>query len=120
MSASEQVMRFSRKVETLSTAVFVDVANDVKESIVNGSPLTGAPGQPVDTGNLKSSWQLVFASTKAAIIGTNVKYARVIEDNTRGALLRSKVGGFHSVKLTLQGFKRIVDAVARRHKDGAA
>ena len=113
MSGAEDVKRFSRRVEGLSTAAFVDIAQAVQDSIVNGSPVTGAPGQPVDTGNLKNSWQLAFESPTSAIIGTNVVYARVIEDNARGATLRSKVGGFHSVNLTLSNFGRLVKHVMR-------
>jgi hypothetical protein len=41
-------------------------------------------------------------------IHSTAEYAPIIEDNRRGAVLRSRVGGFHSVKLTRNGWRRIV------------
>ena len=110
MSFADDLARFATKTQGKSNALFTNVASGVKESIVNGSAVTGAPGQPVDTGTLKASWQLTFESKNAALVSTNVAYAPVIEDNIRGATLRSEVGGFHSVKLTVGGFDRIVES----------
>lgn len=110
MSFESDLAAFFAKTRYKTQAVFVNTAAAVKDSIVNGSAITGAPGQPVDTSNLKNSWQLMFVGATAALIATNVEYAQVIEDNVRGATLRSKVGGFHSVKLTVAGFDRLVDA----------
>lgn len=111
-------------------AVFADMAAAVHESIVDGSPVTGAPGQPVDTSNLKTSWQLDFApDMRSATIGTNVAYAPDIEDGMRTArsgqvtgrtqqrlTLRSRVGGFHSVKLTVANADRLLAAVVARFR----
>jgi len=109
MSFADDLQRFAAKTQGKSNALFINVAKDVKASIVDGSAVTGAPGQPVDTGNLKASWQLTFEAKHSALISTNVAYAPVIEDNIRGAKLRSQVGGFHSVKLTVGAFDRIVE-----------
>lgn len=117
MTFANDVMRFARKVQVQHREVFTGVVTEVKQSIVNGSPITGAPGQPVDTGNLRGSWQVVFESPTSALVGTNVVYAQQIEDGTRNGrslVLRSKRGGFHSVKITLNGLHRIVDAVTAR------
>lgn len=58
MSFADDVKRFSLKMESRSRDVFLGCVQDVHEGIVVGSPLTGAPGQPVDTGYLRSSWQV--------------------------------------------------------------
>lgn len=121
MTFSEDIRRFNLKVERLTHEVFASEAGIVAEtmnSIVFGSPLTGAPGQPVDTGRLRASWQAEFPDETTAIISTNVPYAPIIEENIRGAQLRSAVGGFHSVKLTILGFQRIVDNVVTRLSAG--
>lgn len=105
------VKRFSNKVEERVRRVQERSTQLVYESIVEGSPITGAPGQPVDTGNLKSSWQIVFGPLRAEIT-TDVVYAPIIEDGTRegrALTLRSHVGGFHSVALTRVSWGRIVD-----------
>lgn len=110
MSFDSDLSAFAQKLESRRKAVFINTASAVKDSIVNGSPITGAPGQPVDTGTLKNSWILAFDSPDTATVSTNIEYAPVIEDNVRGAVLRSTVGGFHSVRLTVGGFTRLVDA----------
>lgn len=125
MSFADDLQRFAAKTQGKSNALFINVAKDVKASIVDGSAVTGAPGQPVDTGNLKASWQLTMEAKHSALISTNVAYAPVIEDNLRssfdprGAMpvkdalrkpIKSTVGGFHSVKLTVGAFDRIVES----------
>lgn len=115
MSFERDLAAFAAKTEAKRRAVFVNTVSAVKDSIVNGSSVTGAPGQPVQTANLKDSWDHEFAAGgEAATIFTNVEYAPVIEDNVRGATLRSQVGGFHSVKLTVAGFDRLVQGEAEK------
>lgn len=116
MSFASDVRAFTQKVNGRSREVFLGVAMAAHESVVEGSPITGAPGQPVDTGNLKTSWQLAIEGDQA-LITTNVVYAPQIEDGTRAGralTLRSPTGGFHSVRLTIAGFQRIVDTVVAR------
>lgn len=110
MSFASDLDAFMAKTRAREQAVFVNTVAAVKGSIVDGSPITGAPGQPVDTGTLKASWQTEFESQRVATISTGIEYAPVIEDNIRGATLRSQVGGFHSVKMTVAGFERLVEA----------
>lgn len=112
MSFQDDLRRFSSKLETKTQDVFVGVVEEATRSIVEGSELTGAPGQPVDTGNLRASWHTSFEGPTQALIATNVEYAPIIEDNIRGA--RFKNHGPHSVKLTIAGMSRIVESVARR------
>ncbi len=114
----DTVRSFGLEVSARNQRVFVNVAAAVKDSITDGSNLTGSPGQPVDTGNLKSSWQLTFPTPTEAQISTNVVYAPQIEDGVtwRGTPItfRSSVGGAHSVKLTVLNFDRLVAAEASK------
>lgn len=85
------------------------VADHCFRSITVGSPITGAPGQPIDKGDLIKSWRMLPQNDQDKIlIVSNLIYAPIIEDNWRDAQLRSKVGGFHSVKMTKLAFNLIV------------
>lgn len=111
---------FQVKAERVTSEVFVNSVSSAKDSITDGSTLTGAPGQPVDTGTLKASWQMVMESPTSAIIGTNLVYAPSIEDGVSYAhggkplVKRSEVGGWHSVALTIAGFQRLVAEEVRK------
>jgi hypothetical protein len=103
--------RFVTKIRARHAAVFQRSVLLTYESIKLGSPITGAPGQPVDTGALRNSWQVEFITPFEAKISSVLLYAQSIEDGIgqHGPLtLRSVVGGFHSVKLTIAGFDQIV------------
>ena len=103
-------------VGALFKEVLLGVGTEALRSIQEGSELTGAPGQPVDTGALRASWQLI-PRADSLTIGTNVVYAEAIEDGIGkyGPLvLRSQVGGFHSVAQTVANMDRIVAAVVDR------
>lgn len=108
---------------------FVFSTEEVERSVKFGSELTGAPGQPVQTGNLLSSWQGAYegptlwalTTTGRSASGEPVGYAEHIENggNARGPFtLRSQVGGFHSVKLTAASWDRIVEFAARKAGSG--
>lgn len=115
-SFRSEIARLKRNIEIRRKTHFVNVASHAKMSVTDGSPLTGAPGQPVDLGNLKGSWQLTFTAEKA-LISTNVEYAQANEDgvnNGRPYTQRSPVGGRHSVKLTAAGLGNIMDFEARK------
>lgn len=117
MSFADDVRRFAVKADGITKDVFVNVVAATKDSITDGSAVTGSPGQPVETGYLKGSWQPEFESDTVALISTNVAYAPVIEDGVGkyGPLtLRSEVGGFHSVALTVAGFGALVADEARK------
>jgi hypothetical protein len=123
---AKQLKGFAVKQERMTRTLFLNTASAVFDSIVNGSSITGAPGQPVGQygpgyhpgkvgGTLKASWQLVFVTATQAIIGTKLVYAPPIEEGTnqgRKLTLRSTVGGFHSVAKTITGYSRLVDAEA--------
>jgi hypothetical protein len=113
--------KFSLKCEVTVLDDFVDVTNEVQRSATKGSEITGAPGVPVQSGFLLSSYIPRFLSKWSWVTETNAPYAKSIEDGASYAhggtplTLRSPVGGFHSVALTIAGFQRIVDTVIKRN-----
>lgn len=106
MSFERDLKQFLIKVESRVPAVALSVAVKAHASIKEGSPVTGAPGQPVDTGFLRNSW-IIEPGRVQHVIRTNAEYAPRIEDGISESgspmRLRSAVGGFHSVKLTIAG-----------------
>jgi len=119
MSFRGDVTAFRVKLGRLVPAVHAGIVARMHESIRGTGtpdPLTGAPGQPVDTGFLRNSWQTRFEGD-TGIISTNAAYARGIEDgiSASGTPIRfkSKVGGAHSVKLTVAGASRIQAEVVK-------
>lgn len=112
----DAIDKWTGKTKKRLRFVFVNSIALAHESITEGSLLTGAPGQPVQTGQLKASWIVEATETKARIT-SNLRYARPIEDGQRNGkelTLRSSVGGFHSVKLTVAGWQRIVEYATSR------
>lgn len=113
MTFSADVGRFIEKVRKRGDALYVNCVSAVGTSIRMGSPITGAPGQPVQTGALLNSWHTTFRGPVAEI-STNLEYAEPIETNERGMTIRSAVGGNHSVALTRAGWPSIVEDEARK------
>ena len=127
-SIDDEFRTFIVHVRAVTKEIFDGVVEETRRSIVEGSEITGSPGQPVGQygpgyhngklgGTLKASWETQEVSDFVAVISTDAEYAPYIEDggNSRGEFqLRSSVGGFHSVKQTLVGMPRIVDAVVAR------
>jgi hypothetical protein len=90
-----------------------------------GGQLTGAPGQPVDTGNLRNSWLLTQEGPVRWRVSTNVEYAPFVEDGIGrwGAVRygqKNGIGGSHSVKKTILGFPRILEYVSSLRANGLA
>lgn len=121
MTFQGDIARFTVKTIAKQKLIFFGVANGLHTSIVQGSPVTGSPGQPVAKkfgGTLKNSWQLEFPELFLAATSTPIIYARGIEEQVdprsgNQLTLRSEVGGFHSVKLTRAGFQKLVNKAAR-------
>lgn len=114
MTFSGDLQAFAKKVEQRTKDVFVGSVNGVRTSITEGSVITDAPGQPVDTGNLRGSWITEFPQQWVGEVSTNVRYAEAIEEGMgpHGPMtLRSGVGGFGSVKKTRANFQALVDSV---------
>lgn len=119
MTFSDDLKKFTEHVNTRSQEVFTGVVDLAHESIQTGSAVTGSPGQPVDTGALRASWQKSYPSATEALISTNLEYAPSIEDGisySHGGIpmtLRSAVGGFHAVSQTRAAWQRVVDYVTK-------
>lgn len=126
MSFADDLARFSVKVSTRSRDVFVGTVMAALASVQDGSPVTGAPGQPVDTGNLRGAWQSdvqgnvgIVACNAVGGRGVDVTpYAEQIEDGISARSgqpihFRSERGGAHSVRQTVAGMGRLVESVAR-------
>lgn len=117
MGAADQLRNAAAKARKRYDGTFrrlVDLAHD---SITVGSPLTGAPGQPVGTGTLRDSWEKSYPAPNTALIATSEPYARQEEDGISYAHggkspidQHSGVGGPHSLKLTVAGMQRLLDA----------
>jgi hypothetical protein len=128
MSFSSDTAAFAAKLEQRRKDVFLGTVEAVQTSITEGSPITGAPGQPVQWGTLKGSYQDEPIEDYLSRVVTNLEYAEAIEDGqqppytradgtqvTPGPMtLRSEVGGFGSVKQTRANYELLVEDVARR------
>ena len=126
----EDCRRIGLRIQVQTRDVFTGVVMEMHRSIQEGSELTGSPGQPVDTGELRASW-IANVSGDVGLISTKAEYAKYIEDGVvvvrRGQVtgstkqrltLRSKVGGFGSVAKTIAGLPRIVEHVTQRVAGG--
>lgn len=124
---SNELEAFKEKFRRRQRAAFLGTAGALQGSLVEGSPVTGSPGQPVDEGNLKESFIESFPDEWEWKTETNAEYAQAIEEGEQGPYvradgtevhpapmtLRSEVGGFNSLKLTRAGFQDLVDDVVR-------
>lgn len=115
-SFSKQIEEFVGVVKSREALLYDRITRHVYDSIVYGSKTTGAPGQPVKTGDLLRSWNVVRRGIRAFEVSSSLHYAHIIEDNRRKATLRSRVGGFHSVKITYLNYRYIVRYELRRVK----
>lgn len=128
MSFADAFREFAGRVDRRIAAGFAHSVSVVETSIVDGHAITGAPGQPRDSGDLASSWGPVPIEPLYTEVRSNEKYAPAIEDGQqqpyrhyvsgkvvrpRPMVLRSKVGGFHSVKMTRAAWGRIVEDAVR-------
>lgn len=107
-----QLRNFSRSAQAAVTSVRLIAQREIATSIRRGSEITGAPGQPVDDGDLLASWVESRPAPALWEFSTALNYAPYIEDggNDIGPFtLRSEVGGFHSVKLTQAAWPDIVE-----------
>lgn len=121
-SFADGLNNFKGKFVTNSDALYLGVGDECLRSIQEGSEITGAPGQQVDSGALKGSWQRWFPSPTEQTIATDSPYAQQEEDGIaysgKPITQHSTVGGPHSTKLTVAGFKRIVEVVTARVTGG--
>jgi hypothetical protein len=122
MSFDSQLKGFGLKCEVRTHEDFVGITDEVQRSATKGSEITGAPGVPVQSGYLLTSYIPRFLSRWSWLTETDAPYAKSIEDGISYAnggtpmTLRSPVGGFHSAKITVAGFQKIVDTVNKRNQ----
>jgi hypothetical protein len=115
MGFADQLQGFKDLVVARVQETHDAVTDAAFQSIVHGSSLTGAPGQPVATengGKLRDSWTQEREGPARSIISTDVSYAPDIEDGVGpfGPIdLETPIGGFHSVALTCLGAQVLVD-----------
>ena len=126
-SFQRDLERFQSDLLQRAEGVFAGATAKVRTSIIEGSAATGAPGQPVDIGALRGSWQTTFPERYLSRTTTGLEYARAVEEGQqppyttasgklvepRPMQLRSPVGGLHSVKLTRAGIQALVDETVR-------
>lgn len=122
MSFTTDLTRFQVTLRYRVGAVFVGTVKQAENSIVYGSALTGAPGQPVDTKELRGSWKKRFVTDNRVEIFTESPYARPNEDGIArpgGGPYRqlSPVGGRWSVRKTSANIQRLVDYVTKLLKN---
>lgn len=96
--------------------VHADTVDLALESIVNGSSLTGAPGQPED---LRQGQWAVTSESLDSKISTTDSSAQAVEDgishfNGHPITLDHPGGGFHSVALSRLGFDKLATAAVNR------
>lgn len=137
MTFSGDLKAFAAKVQARQKDIFQGCVGAVRTSIVDGSSITSAPGQPVDTSNLRRSWREEYPQEwVGTVLSYDVPYAEAIEEGQQNTYWRqtergtgwgyasvrispkpmtrrSEVGGFHSVKLTRSGWQNIVDHVVK-------
>lgn len=80
---ADALRSFGIRTQQESELLLEATAVAVYESVVNGSPITNSPGQPVATGELRDSWRILHVAKSRIDIFTNSPYARAIEHNWR-------------------------------------
>jgi hypothetical protein len=110
MSAANDLRRIAAKAQARYVEFKSRVIEETHRSIVDGSEITGSPGQPERTGKLKESWQTIVESPTSTLIASDDPAAPAVEGNWSDVAFHS--GGPHSRDLTAAGFPRIVEAVA--------
>jgi hypothetical protein len=110
MGFAQSLSGFSAKFKANLAATREGVDAETFRSIVEGSEITGAPGQPVKTRKLHDSWTQDVADTET-VTSSDSPYATAVEENLNNAVYENH--GPHSVKQTVVAFPRIVEDVVR-------
>jgi hypothetical protein len=108
MGFAEDLANFKAKTVQNMGLVREGVDAEMFTSIVDGSPVTGAPGQPVKTHRLHDSWKQEVSETET-VTSSDVPYARAVEENW-GTLSTTRRTS-QRCALTAAGFPRIVESV---------
>src|SRR4051812_46868779 len=110
MGFAQDLARFKAKTLANLDATREGVDAETFRSIVEGSEITGAPGQPVHTRKLHDSWSQDVADTET-VTSSDSPYAIAVEENLNNAVYENH--GPHSVKQTVVAFPRIVGDVVK-------
>lgn len=113
MGFREDTQRAVRAIRAEQRAIVADASRAFYNSVRDGSPITGAPGQPRRTDELYDSWKYEETPT-GAVISSASDHAMIVEDNIRGARFHN--GGPHSLKLSMFGFGRLLEQAAAGRK----
>jgi hypothetical protein len=116
MSFRDQVAAWAKQTESTLETVHREVVTELRNSWVEGSPLTGAPPLPMVSGRLRGGVTVTHEGKFSSLISTSIPYAGKIEHNPRRWIMRG--GGPHGWKLTVAGANRIVEAAEKRHAEG--
>lgn len=106
------------QIEVATKDVVTEAVALTADSIVNGSSVTGSPGQPSDL--RKGAWKVQRLTDWYAVISTGAKSARSVEDGMSYKYgrpltkLHSHVGGFHSALATAAGFPRLLSLAVKK------
>ncbi len=116
--------RFTQRIEALDEGLLPEVIEMTYESIVEGSPTTGSPGQPEQSGDLIASWDATLLSPTEGAVVSSSPYAIPNEDGVHAGgkpyVQHSSVGGRHSVAITRRNFQALVDAAGQTVAGDAA
>lgn len=111
MGFADQINGHAEKYKKHLVDIREGTDEEMFRSIVEGSEITGAPGQPVGkSGKLRDSWTQEKSDT-ATVTSSDAPYATAVEENW-GNVDYANHGPF-SVTHTVAGFGRIVESVAR-------
>jgi hypothetical protein len=110
------IRKFVSKTSKNMSAIGRGSAHAALNSIKYGSEITGAPGQPEQSGALIDSWVMEERGVASALIYSDSSYARQNEDGIARPgggpyIQQSARGGRWSVSKTKSGFSRLVDYV---------
>lgn len=108
--------RILKQFDHMSAALLPTVGELMHQSVVYGSPITGAPGQAEQDGDLIASWRTTVTETSASTL-SNSEYAIPNEYGVRRGgkpyIQRSAKGGRYSVGITRKNFQKIIDHAGR-------
>lgn len=108
--------RILKKFENMEAGLLPSVGDLMHQSIVHGSPITGAPGQAEQDGDLIASWTTTVTETSASTTSRS-EYAIPNEYGVRRGgrpyIQRSAKGGRYSVGITRKNFQKIIDHALR-------
>lgn len=83
MSFASELQAAGAEIRRRQAAIYFGVLSEMERSVTEGSEITGAPGQPVDTATLLNSWTNVQIEQWLNRVATNVGYAAAIEAGDR-------------------------------------